>query len=41
VLIGDTGAALSYLDLIRSGANVGRLRDELMFGDLAALRKAA
>jgi len=41
VLIGDTGAALSYLDLIRSGTNVGRLRDELMFGDLAALRKAA
>jgi nitrite reductase (NADH) large subunit len=41
VLIGDTGAALCYLDLIRGGVDVGRSRDELMFGDLTALRKAA
>jgi len=41
VLIGDTGAAPSYLDLIRTGADVGRFRDELMFGDLASVRKAA
>ena len=41
VLIGDTGAALSYLDLIRGGVDVGSSRDELMFGDLAELRKAA
>ena len=41
VLIGHTRAALSYLDLIRGGADVGQLRDELMFGDLAALKKAA
>ncbi len=41
VLVGDTGAAPSYLDLIRTGADVGRVRDELMFGDPASLRKAA
>ena len=41
VLIGDTAAALSYLDLIRTGADVTASRDELMFGDAASLRKAA
>jgi nitrite reductase (NADH) large subunit len=41
VLIGETGAAPSYLDLIRTGADVERFRDELMFGDLASVRKAA
>lgn len=41
VLIGDTSAALPYLDLIRGGVDVGPLRDELMFGDAASLRKAA
>lgn len=40
-LIGDTAAALSYLSLIRSGASIGPAGEDLMFGDPAALRKAA
>lgn len=38
ILMGDTSGALDFLDLIRSGANISSLRDELMFGPL---RKAA
>lgn len=41
VLIGDTGAALWYLDLIRSGENVRAWRDGLIFGRALCERKAA
>lgn len=41
ILIGDTSGALSRLDLIRSGADVNAIRDELMFGDPARLKEAA
>jgi len=40
-LVGDAGAGLGYLDLIRSRADVRLMRDELMFADTALLRKAA
>jgi len=40
ILIGDTQGALSYLDLIRSGASVGAIREDLMFG-VASLKEAA
>lgn len=32
VLVGDTADALWYLDLIRSGASIGALREDLVFG---------
>ena len=41
VLIGDTSGALWGLDLIRSGADIGQLRDELMFCDAPTRQKAA
>jgi nitrite reductase (NADH) large subunit len=39
ILIGDTSGAADFLDLIRSGADVSSMRDELMFG--APVQKAA
>ena len=41
VLFGDTADGLWYLDLIRSGSPVGRLRDDLVFGRALATRVAA
>jgi nitrite reductase (NADH) large subunit len=41
VLYGDTGDALWYLDLIRSGAAVGSFREALVFGRTLAERQAA
>ena len=41
ILIGDTGFALSYLDMIPSCGDIGPLRDELMFGDLAPAQVVA
>jgi nitrite reductase [NAD(P)H] large subunit len=41
VLFGDTADGLWYLDLIRSGSSVGRLRDDLVFGRELAMRAAA
>ncbi len=39
ILVGDTNGAADFLDLIRSGADISSMRDELMFG--APLQKAA
>jgi nitrite reductase (NADH) large subunit len=39
ILVGDTSGAADFLDLIRSGADISSMRDELMFG--APLKKAA
>ncbi|MGJ0455012.1 MAG: NAD(P)/FAD-dependent oxidoreductase [Methylocystis sp.] len=39
ILIGDTSGAADLLDLIRSGADISSLRDELMFG--APMQEAA
>ena len=41
VLFGDTADGTWYLDLIRSGQSIERLRDDLMFGRAMAERKAA
>jgi nitrite reductase (NADH) large subunit len=41
VLCGDTADGLWYLELIRSGADTERFRDDLMFGRALALRRAA
>jgi nitrite reductase (NADH) large subunit len=41
VLFGDTADGLWYLDLIRSGSSVGRVRDDLVFGRALATRAAA
>jgi nitrite reductase [NAD(P)H] large subunit len=41
VLFGDTADGVWYLDLIRSGQSIERLRDDLMFGRAMAERKAA
>jgi nitrite reductase (NADH) large subunit len=41
VLYGDTNDALWYLDLIRSGATIEELRDDLIFGRALAERQAA
>jgi len=41
VLYGDTADGLWYLDLIRSGASIKRIRDDLAFGRALAARKAA
>jgi nitrite reductase (NADH) large subunit len=41
VLFGDTADGLWYLDLIRSGQSIARLRDDLIFGRALALRAAA
>lgn len=41
VLYGDTVDALWYLDLIRSGAAIERLREDLIFGRSLAERRAA
>ena len=41
VLFGDTADGLWYLDLIRSGSPVARLRDDLVFGRALATRTAA
>jgi nitrite reductase (NADH) large subunit len=38
ILIGDTSGALDFLDLIRSGADISSMRDELMF---SPIKKAA
>ena len=39
ILVGDTNGAADFLDLIRSGADISSMRDELMFG--APMQKAA
>jgi nitrite reductase (NADH) large subunit len=41
VLFGDTVDGLWYLDLIREGTSIGRLRDDLVFGRALATRAAA
>jgi nitrite reductase (NADH) large subunit len=41
VLFGDTADGLWYLDLIRTGSQVARLRDDLVFGRALATRTAA
>jgi nitrite reductase (NADH) large subunit len=41
VLFGDTADAPWYLDLIRSGASIAHLRDDLVFGRALATRAAA
>ena len=41
VLFGDTADGLWYLDLIRTGSPVARLRDDLVFGRALATRRAA
>jgi len=41
VLYGDTADGLWYLDLIRSNANIDRMRDELVFGRALVERIAA
>jgi len=41
VLFGDTADGLWYLDLIRAGASIARLRDDLVFGRALATRPAA
>ena len=41
VLFGDTADGLWYLDLIRTGASIAGLRDDLMFGRALATRAAA
>jgi nitrite reductase (NADH) large subunit len=41
VLFGDTADAPWYLDLMRSGASIGPLRDDLAFGRALATRAAA
>ena len=41
VLYGDTADALWYLDLIRSGAAIDAIREDLIFGRALAERQAA
>jgi nitrite reductase (NADH) large subunit len=41
VLVGDSSDGLWYLDLIRSGASVANIRDDLAFGRAMAMREAA
>jgi nitrite reductase [NAD(P)H] large subunit len=41
VLFGDTADGLWYLELIRSGASIEAIRDDLMFGRALSERKAA
>src|SRR6195256_5120504 len=41
VLVGDVGDALWYLELIRSGAPIARIRNRMMFGRLLALPSEA
>jgi nitrite reductase (NADH) large subunit len=41
VLVGDTADALWYLDLIRSGQRVAKIRGDMMFGRPRALRSEA
>ena len=41
VLYGDTADGLWYLDLIKSGAPVGAMRDDLIFGRGLAMKEAA
>ncbi len=41
VLYGDTADGLWYLDLIKSGAPVGAMRDDLIFGRSLATKEAA
>ena len=41
VLFGDTVDGLWYRDLIRSGASIEAIRDDIMFGRTLAERKAA
>jgi nitrite reductase (NADH) large subunit len=41
VLFGDTADGPWYLDLIRTGAPIGRIRDDLVFGRAVAERMAA
>ncbi|HEY8162356.1 MAG TPA: FAD-dependent oxidoreductase [Methylocystis sp.] len=40
ILIGDTSGAQGYLELIRTGADVSAMRNELMF-DISSLKEAA
>jgi nitrite reductase [NAD(P)H] large subunit len=41
VLFGDIGDGPWYLELIRSGSSIERLRDDLAFGQGLAMRAAA
>ena len=41
VLYGDTADGLWYLDMIKSGAPVGAMRDDLIFGRSLAMKEAA
>jgi nitrite reductase (NADH) large subunit len=41
VLVGDVGDALWYLELIRGGEKVARIRQDMMFGRSAAVMAAA
>jgi nitrite reductase (NADH) large subunit len=41
ILVGDASAALWHLELIRSGADIRLMREELAFGDASPQRKAA
>jgi nitrite reductase (NADH) large subunit len=41
VLVGDTQDALWYLELIRTGAPIAAIRDDMMFGHVAAIRAEA
>jgi nitrite reductase (NADH) large subunit len=41
VLVGDTQDALWYLELIRTGAPIAAIRDDMMFGRVAAIRSEA
>jgi nitrite reductase [NAD(P)H] large subunit len=41
VLFGDTADGVWYLDLIRSGASIEAIRDDMMFGRALAEREAA
>jgi len=41
VLVGDTQDALWYLELIRTGAPIAAIRDDMMFGRAVAIRSEA
>jgi nitrite reductase (NADH) large subunit len=41
VLFGDTADGLWYVDLIRGGASIEPMRDDIIFGRTLAERKAA
>jgi nitrite reductase (NADH) large subunit len=41
VLVGDVGDALWYLELIRTGERIARIRSRMMFGRSVALSSEA